>query len=230
VESRAGQAAVGETLVHGVPLWEILSPSTFPGLVDQAVTWLAQFVDRDVKPQTREVSALLADFGTHAPVDPLLLDCAAGLLLDRPAWPSAVEHRDFGPWNVMVDGERGLAATDWESSVVTGFPLCDLVYFLAYASFQLDHAETTDQRIETYRRLLDNDSPVGRVASNAIATYAARVGLDDRSVDQLRVTVWMLHFRSEYERMRADDPATPPALSSSLFVRLWELEARRATA
>lgn len=47
------------------------------------------------------------------------------------AWPIAIAHGDFVPWNLRRNpGSRTLSAFDWEFGTADGFPLTDLAYFI----------------------------------------------------------------------------------------------------
>jgi hypothetical protein len=138
-----------------------------------------------------------------------------------------VEHRDFGPWNMLADRNGIRGATDWESSELDGLPALDLLYFLAHSAFELDDAYRDGRFVESYRRLLDPGSNTGAVAAAAIDLYCRRLGLDAGALGPLRILLWMIHFRSEHGRLQADKPAAgAAAVRSSVFARLWDEEAR----
>jgi hypothetical protein len=62
--------------------------------------------------------------------------------------------------------------------------------------------------------------------------YTSQLGLSEAIVRPLRLLAWMLHSRSEYRRLVADQgrPPDTATLRRSLFVSLWEEElCNRAT-
>lgn len=160
-------------------------------------------------------------------VDPQLLNRARRVLADMDALPGCMEHRDMGPWNVLVDGDGHWQAADWESSVGAGLPLTDLWYFLTWAALSVEHL-FEGSLARSYEQLTDPLSPTGRVSEAAVERYAAAMGLDRAAVDALRVLTWMIHVPSEVDRLeRAGTPLRPDTLRCATFVRLWDHEVRR---
>jgi hypothetical protein len=45
-------------------------------------------------------------------------------------WPEAIQHGDFGPWNLIKSVESGLTAIDWEYGAQSGFPGLDLAQYV----------------------------------------------------------------------------------------------------
>ena len=132
--------------------------------------------------------------------------------------PTVFEHRDFAPWNLLVDKDGTLRAVDWESSVQCGLPLLDLWYFLTYLALAVERVP--ERRLaDVYPQLVDPSSRTGRVTALAVDRYLQRVGLDPAAVSALRGLTWMVHTPSELERRPPDaDPG------SAMFVRLWAYE------
>jgi hypothetical protein len=46
------------------------------------------------------------------------------------AWPVAIRHGDFAPWNVIEDADGRLTAIDWEYGEQAGFPGLDLAQYV----------------------------------------------------------------------------------------------------
>ena len=167
-----------------------------------------------------------ADFRGVA--DPGLLRDGETLVRGIGGLPAVPEQRDFGPWNVLVTPEGGIAVLDWESAEVDGFPALDLLYFLAYAAFAVDGARTREQRIVSFRRSLDPASATGAVRRDCLGRYVAALGLDPSQLDPLRALVWLIHAQSDVRHAAADAGGAPPPalLARSLFLGLWEEEVR----
>lgn len=53
-------------------------------------------------------------------------------------WPVVMQHGDFAPWNLILNGSR-LKAIDWEVSVKDGFPYFDLVHFCIQTGGLIHH-------------------------------------------------------------------------------------------
>ena len=136
------------------------------------------------------------------------------------------EQRDCSPWNVLIANVGELVILDWESAEPRGLPLLDLIYFLTYLMFFLDGAMESQRFTESYRAMLDPATFTGRIVTECQQRYLACVGLNPVVVRPLRLLTWLIHSRSEYQRLAAERAGQPdPAdLRRSLFVRLWEEE------
>jgi len=44
-------------------------------------------------------------------------------------WPVVINHGDFAPWNLILDGNVA-RAVDWEEGCMEGFPHLDLCHYL----------------------------------------------------------------------------------------------------
>jgi hypothetical protein len=227
--------AVGETAVVGVSLADAVREENFAELARKGTDWLAALAGRPelsapeawrhrlVEPV---IAQFEADFGEV--LDRALLAESKRILAGLGELPLVCEQRDFSPWNVLLAANGKIMVLDWESAEPDGLAGCDLVYFLAHLSFAIDRAGRTGRFRESYRQFLDRFSRTGAVAGECISLYTSRVGLPESALRPLRVLVWMLHSRSEYEHLAADvmgRPA-PDALRQSVFLSLWEEEVR----
>jgi hypothetical protein len=145
------------------------------------------------------------------------------------ALPTTPEQRDFGPWNLLVTPASEIGVLDWESATAVGLPALDLLYYLTYASFQVDRAGRRDARIISYQRSLDPSTPTGTVRRDCLARYSASTGLDLNQLAPLRALLWLIHAQSDARHAAADagGPPSPEALSQSLFLALWTEEVRQ---
>jgi hypothetical protein len=159
----------------------------------------------------------------------LLRECE-GIVRAIGALPRVSEQRDFGPWNVLVTPAGELAVLDWESAEVDGLPVLDLLYYLTYASFNVDRAYDTDTRLASYHRSLDPSTRTGAVRRECLARYLDALGLEETAMAPLRVLLWLIHAPSEFRHAAADAGGPPPAgvLERSLFLALWQQEVRDA--
>jgi hypothetical protein len=231
-ETPSGYLVV-ETAIGGLPAFVAVSRRNFREIAHKAAEWLARLAGCP-EPQPRSqwwprlVEPLLADFQDHfgRVVEPdLLVECRR-ILNSIGTLPLVWEQRDFSPWNVFVDRVKGVAAVDWESAEPNGLPLLDLVYFLTYLSFSIDHSKRTGRFLESYRAFLDPKSFTGRIAKECIDRYSKDVGFEAASYRPLRILTWLLHSRSEHAQLVADAGAQPSkgALQQALFFRLWREE------
>jgi hypothetical protein len=220
-----GRVLLVETVVRGAPLYETLSPQTFRRVSLAAVDWLVSLV--------RDGSQLAG--GDSRAVHTLLTDVPAALArplaptLDRLAasaefLPVAFEQRDFSPWNLLLDGDQGLGVVDWESAEPEGFPLLDLVYFLANCGFLLDGAGSVDACVRSYRRTFDPRASTGAIARECIHTYGERVGLSEDSVPALRALTWLVHFHTAGRRSASSGRLGGLPSGADLFAALLREE------
>lgn len=236
-QERGETAALGETILSGAPLYQGLSRRTFEPLARTATEWLIEFAHATAVParesdfQGRIVEPVFADFVKNygEVADPDLVRSAGEMLAKLNPRELIFEHRDFSPWNLLLDSAKKAVVLDWESAEPRGIPGLDLIYFLAYLAFFQNDVFRTGRFVETYRALLDPNTFFGKVFAECTARYAARVGMDPSDWHALRVLTWMLHGRSEYARECADSKGKPDAaqLGQSLFLQLVKEELRQ---
>jgi aminoglycoside phosphotransferase (APT) family kinase protein len=230
-----GLLAVGETVLSGVPLWTILQSENYTELALRATDWLAELAGHPPRaPQAdwwnRLIQPVIDDF-QHAfgsILDQGMLRTTVDILRTLGPVPLVCEQRDFSPWNVLLAGDRSLVVLDWESAELQGLPAMDLIYFLTYLAFFHMGAMKSGRFREAYRATLDLATPLGRVRQECLDRYADRIGIDIGQLRALRLLVWLLHSRSEYQHLVADAAGKPAreVLRRSLFVSLWEEEMR----
>ena len=230
-----GVPLVGESAIVGRPLEALLTRRSLGPWSRKVTDWLAALAPREPpRPPShwREaiVEPVLAQFVDvfGGVVDRGLLREGAAIVGALGALTAVPEQRDFGPWNVLVTPAGDIAVLDWESADVDGLPALDLLYYLAYAAFNVDRASDRERRVASFRRSLDATTPTGAIRRDCLAQYWGSVGLDPAQLGPLRALVWLIHARSDARHAAADAGGTPPAelLSRSLFLALWEQEVR----
>jgi hypothetical protein len=233
-----GVPIVGETALAGRPLESLLAPRTLGAWSLKVADWLAALAkgspvlpgsywrDAIVEPM---LSGFVEQFG--GVVDPDLLRQTESIVRRIGALPAVPEQRDFGPWNLLVSPAGEIAVLDWESGEVDGLPALDLLYYLAYASFNVDRAHDHKSRVVSYRRSLDPATPTGAVRRNCLERYLDAAGLDPVSLEPLRVLLWLIHAQSEFRHAAADagGPPTSNVLAQGFFLALWAEEVRQVS-
>jgi glycosyltransferase involved in cell wall biosynthesis len=233
---RAGRLAVVEEVVEGSPMLQVLNRGNFAELT-RGVTallielgrgggedggWRRRLVDEPLASFERSFGPVLAD-GEMAAVRSLL-DGLGEV-------PSACEHRDCSPWNILLSADNAPVLLDWESAEPEGLSGLDLVYFLANCAFVLDGAIESGRTRESYARVLDPGTPYGRVAAAAIDEYCSALEIRPEDFHRLRLLCWIVHSRSDYRHLELEAGAPPSAeaLRGAMFAGLVEEEIRFAT-
>jgi len=224
-----GRAALVQSAVRGRPLTATGSLDTLPRHADAVTAWLvdlagatalqprAAWWERLVEEPLRAFEAAFAGV-----VDDGEIARTRDLLSSVHAAPVVFEHRDCSPWNVLADDDGAIAVVDWESSEPAGLAGLDLEYFLIHAAAFAEGREHWWSDSGFLARLRDPSSQVGAVVDRCEARYCESVGLDRTSLAALRLLCWVVHSRSEHERLVAD--RTPPA--DSVFLQLWRHDLR----
>ena len=127
---------------------------------------------------------------------------------DRPV-QRVMRHRDFGPWNVLVDTDGQLSVIDWEVAG-PGPPLVDLVYFVAHWSWIVAASSSGSEDARLLRRLVAGD-PAGwytKAGRSVIARHARGVGLAADQVAVLFAWTFVEQALDRHDRLVAiGDPA-----------------------
>jgi hypothetical protein len=233
---RAGQVAIVQDAVRGRALNTAMSAEGFAVAAPRVGNWLAALAGEPTPQPAASWSARLLD----APLDELEGDFsrlvppglpgrARKALASLGDLPLVCEHRDFGPWNIVI-GENGEpAAIDWEDAEPQGLPGLDLIYFLASAAFSIDGVPSGPGRIERARdshaRLLDPGTALGRVTGECVAEYRARLGISEEDFRRLRLLCWIVQSLIACRRLSGEaGDADPAASDADLFIHLAEDE------
>ena len=235
----AEQTVLGETAHIGRPLYTMLRRDTCRDLALKVTEWLADLAGHTTPCNRsdwweRLIETTVDEFEQNygRVIDPAKVQATRAILATLGDLPLVCEQRDCSPWNVLIDNEGELVILDWESAEPRGLPMLDLIYFLTYLIFFLDGAMESQRFTESYRTMLDPATFTGRIVADCQQLYLDGVGLDVIVLRPLRLLTWLIHSRSEYQRLAAAGNGQPdPAdLRRSLFVSLWEGELSHAVA
>ncbi|MDQ3811823.1 MAG: aminoglycoside phosphotransferase family protein [Chloroflexota bacterium] len=236
-EPGAEGLTLGQSSLAGERIFTWLRPHNARELALLAADWSARLVRRgSASPPTewwpRLVEPILAEFERlyGSVTDPAALaECVRRLRTLGPL-PSAIEHRDFGWWNMLLAPRRSLAVLDWETAEIRGLPGLDLFYFTYFLSALLDGSDRYHGYRETLHRSLDPTTPTGRIQAECIDRYWRAAGLDPAAVHPLRLLTWMLQAGSDYRDIadRCGGTPGPDDLRNGLYFALWEQELRYA--
>jgi hypothetical protein len=124
--------------------------------------------------------------------------------------PAVTQHRDLTPENILVT-DSGFTAVDWESATSDGFPLGDLLYFLAGALARLDGHTEAD--VDYLSRLFRGELESSDVMFRWVTTAVDALGIPPGSVGPLATLAWIgigMSIRArEGSAGRADAPGHP---------------------
>jgi hypothetical protein len=119
--------------------------------------------------------------------------------------PTVLQHGDPGPWNMRADVTTGgLSVLDWENAEPRGVPLWDLAYFLRSSGVLVAiRAGVADRMARGV--FFVTDPELRRISRDAVAAYAARVGLDSRAIRPLMFHHWVYQAVKESTRVPSAD-------------------------
>ncbi len=224
-------SVVVQEAIDGAPLSVALRHRSFDWAAGLVGDWLMQ-----LRRPGETVSAAMIDetiveprigwlVERHGVLEPDLAGRLRAALADLGPVPRAVEHRDLAPWNMRVLPDGGLAVLDWESAEPDGIAGPDVHYALAHLAFDVGHAHDVGAQLRVYRSLRDPRSTLGRSVDRVLDRYAEQADLARRDLDRLALVAWLVHARSEYERLASDLGAQAAAaeLPRGLFLGLLEI-------
>jgi Phosphotransferase enzyme family len=225
-----GLTVLGETYLSGEAVHDLLTERPPEEIAAVAADWLAGFAGRTRSPAssawTVQRDLALATFETMFGelVDPGLMQVTRRRLSAVGDLPVVFEHRDFAPWNTLLDQTGTLSVLDWESAKRNGMPALDLVYFVTYLALLANRSMAPARARAMYRRTWHEGTGFG---PRVLRRYARDLELDPDMLRSLRLLVWPIHAQSEYRRMArlAGTPPSAATLRESLFLALWEEEA-----
>lgn len=200
---RAGQRVIVQDAMGGKLLSAGISEAGFAEIAPKMTEWLIALAG---EPQAQPASAwsqrllfdpidrLERDLGDQLPAG--LAERARRALGELGELPLIWEHRDLGPWNVVVEADGSPSVIDWEDAEPLGLPGLDLIYFLVTSSLliegALDNTGDTDRIVAGYRRLLDPESEPGTVAAACVAEYRRRLDIGEADFRRLRLLCWIV--------------------------------------
>jgi aminoglycoside phosphotransferase (APT) family kinase protein len=230
-----------ESALDGVPITPQMAITRYGEIADAATDWLIRLATTTVTDDSSHahwhamVERLVRRFRRfYGPVaDPGLLSRITDML-QHVAPPACVcEHRDFSPWNLLIDDRGHLAVADWESSQTRGVAGPDLMYFLTYLAFYREgllgarSARASAPAFRSaYRQAWTTTTETGRINNACVTRYSRTVALEPAAARPLRMLTWLIHSSSEYRRAREDAQGNPnpQSLRRGLFLNLLELE------
>ena len=228
--------AVAQSVMRGVPLWRFARGERSEPLALRVTAWAASLA-KATAGAPRQAGASVVNqaleqfvrgFGRVAPE--ALLAVSRSRLQALSDCPGAYEHRDLGPWNILIGPDGAPGVLDWESSEPQGLQGADLHYFLAYNAFFRTGAMRSGRHLDAYAALHGSGGTLADLRERCHRSYEEQTHLDPALRGPLALYTWIVHAGAELTRLWRDAGGEPPprALRSSLFFRLWSLEASAA--
>jgi hypothetical protein len=104
--------------------------------------------------------------------------------------PAVFQHRDLAVENVVA-GDDIFTVIDWEAARRHGFPLCDLVFFLADALAHTDGVSEGDAYTEHFVRLFRGELPSSAVLFKWAGQAARALRISRETVGPLTTVCWI---------------------------------------
>jgi aminoglycoside phosphotransferase (APT) family kinase protein len=157
-------------------------------------------------------------FGSDETEDRLFRRLRAAIEDDHPV-PRVMRHRDFGPWNVLVDTNGQLSVIDWEVAG-SGPPLVDLVYFVAHWTWIVVASSSVHEDAQLLGRLVAGGSAGWHTTAgrSVIARHARDLGLAADPVAVLFAWTFIEQALDRHDRLAAIGDPTATARSSNRYV------------
>lgn len=233
ISQDSGSCTVGESFIEGVPIMNIRKRKNYRELALKATKFqikLAEYTkikapidwrDNIIKPV---ISYFTSSF--NSVLDNDLIQKSNDIMNDLQLTQLVCEHRDFSPWNILINSDRELGVIDWEGSTLQGLPAVDLINCLTYLSFYLDNNWEPSRFSECYRRMLDENSFEGTVFKECLTSYCDNIGLPFSMIPSLRLFAWINALNWEYYALGnySDSPTNPEAIRHLIHFGIWKEE------
>jgi aminoglycoside phosphotransferase (APT) family kinase protein len=137
--------------------------------------------------------------------------------------PFVIEHGDLSHPNLIVSGKGRLGVVDWELATTGGLPGYDLFFFLAYAAFARQRAQTNADYIAAFQQAYFE---AGAWARSYAKSYLNGLGLPDESIKPLFILTWARYVIQLLQRLEISEQAaigqtTIDWLRGNRFFALW---------
>jgi aminoglycoside phosphotransferase (APT) family kinase protein len=136
--------------------------------------------------------------------------------------PRVVEHGDLSHPNLILLPAGRVGVVDWELAEEEGFPLHDLSFFLAFATFALRYPRQAKDHVRAFD---DAFFRQGGSARPRMAAYADRLELDEALLAPLFVACWARYTARLAVRIGGDAAGLTDEsaawLRENRYYRLW---------
>jgi aminoglycoside phosphotransferase len=219
-----------ETALVGASMTRAVVRANPARYIDGVVSWLVRLPRDDLDAADsfeRLIGKPLALFAESFPKAARERELVARTLeIVEPLHAAAVtrvfEHGDLSHPNLIWLPEGRVGVVDWELSEEEGFPLHDLSFFLAFATFALRRSRTVEECVLAFDDAFFTQG--GWVRARAIA-YADGLELDDAVLTPLFVACWARYTAGLTIRIAGDRPELDQEgaawVRENRYYRLW---------
>jgi hypothetical protein len=209
----ADLALVGESAIEGVPFRSRTTGDVDCPYFYRALDWLTDLGCATATWRTSNIQAatvlhgLLGQFLQFYRLTPehhaFLSQQIERIAASAEPLPAVFQHGDPGLWNLLVTPTDQVAFLDWEAAEPAGMPLWDLLHLIRSFGVQGARMRGVRDSLVAVKQQLLADTPLRRVAADAIRRYAAQVPLSLDLVQPLIYTCWMHRAIKEASRLPA---------------------------
>jgi aminoglycoside phosphotransferase (APT) family kinase protein len=218
-----------ETALVGPPMTRRVLRADPARCIDTVVSWLMSLPrsDGDGTSFDRLIAEPLSVFSESFPEAAGERDLVSRTLeivepLRDPSLPRVFEHGDLSNPNLILLSSGRVGVVDWELAEEQGFPLHDLSFFFAFATFALRPTSTAEEHVAAFR-----DAFFGRAgwARSRVLAYADRLEVDRAALAPLFLACWArytagLAVRIADDRSRLDEDGAA-WVRDNRYYRLW---------
>jgi aminoglycoside phosphotransferase (APT) family kinase protein len=218
-----------ETALVGPPMTRRVLRADPVRSIDSVVRWLMSLPSSDGEGASFERLILepLTAFSESFPEAAGERDLVARTLelvepLRDPSLPHVFEHGDLSNPNLILLASGRVGVVDWELAEENGFPLHDLTFFFAFATFALRPTPTAEDQVAAFREAF-----FGRAgwARSRVLAYADRLELDRALLAPLFLACWArytagLAVRITDDRSRLDEDGAV-WVRDNRYYRFW---------
>jgi aminoglycoside phosphotransferase (APT) family kinase protein len=198
--------------------------------LERAADWLLQLHDatasapRTLGPTGFDLAGLTDQyasvFGSNETEDRWFRRLREFAVEDADPVPVVTRHRDFGPWNVLVDADGQVSVIDWEVAG-PGPPLVDLVYFVSHWCWIVAASSSVQREAQLLRRFVvgERSGWYLQAARSVIARHARSLGFAPGRVAALWAWTFIEQALDRHDRLMAIGVHGAADRSSNRYVR-----------
>jgi len=218
-----GLAVLAETVLPGARMKNLsggwFRSAAFSPALERVMDWLDEFSASDTLAGSRSTSERAGeivdryrDRFDRSPEADRLLDEAVASTVDIPL-PTVPAHGDFCVENVLVAEGGRIGVIDWEHPLDDGWPLADLLHFIA-SLWCIPHGKSAATRVENHRRMFYGDHPRRDLFRKRVAGHLRRLGIDPGRAVPLSALAWAQYANRKMQGVpaAADPPDTMPRI------------------